>query len=181
MTIRLRGVHSSQSAYIIGALLSIALVLSSYQCPTSSTSPQPSKATENITCTRRCHSSTEPNYAFFVSRILLQDLLPLTPSDRLSAQHGQKPRRSDAYTSTPGTHSQTRAPLTTANLAAHNSAMAAGTSQPSTMQRWFAESDDHPAEARSTHAWDQLLATDHLAAEIERIVRDCKKSKKAGK
>lgn len=80
-----------------------------------------------------------------------------------------------------GTATQDQAPLTSANLAAHNRAMGTNTTQPSTMQRWLAETDDHPTQGRTAYGWDQLDATDRLAAEIDRIVQDGRKSKKAGK
>jgi hypothetical protein len=63
-------------------------------------------------------------------------------------------------------------PLTTANLAAHEAAIAAAPRKPpNNMQRWLAYTGDKHVQPRETSDWSRLVVRDGLAKEIEIAAR----------
>ncbi|KAK5127953.1 hypothetical protein LTR85_005070 [Meristemomyces frigidus] len=62
-------------------------------------------------------------------------------------------------------------PLTEANLAEHHRAMTEATSEYSAFQVWLDSTEDKPIQARDATDWQDLIARDELAAEVDVEVR----------
>jgi hypothetical protein len=69
-------------------------------------------------------------------------------------------------------------PLTTANLAAHEKPLAGDPSkkQDSSMERWLAYTGNDYTQPREASDWDQLVAREPMAKDIEIAIRDGNKA-----
>jgi hypothetical protein len=93
----------------------------------------------------------------FVLTQILTMSIETTPTDKDGSQY------SLASSSTP---------LTTANLAAHEAAIAATPKkEPNNMQRWLADTCDKHNQLREARDWGQLVARDGLAKDVEIAIR----------